>query len=271
MGHSLKLPRILGILNVTPDSFSDGGLYSVTELAIGRAEALIAAGADWIDVGGESTRPGAAAVDVETEMSRVIPVIKKILAKWPNTLVSIDTSKAAVAQAAIDAGAKMVNDVSAMSDPQMAEVVASAGVRIVLMHMPGTPRTMMGMTQYTDVVGEVIEYLRLHANTALTAGIAKDQIVLDPGIGFGKTTIDNLKLINNLAKLQQVGYPVLIGASRKRFVGEISGVVDASERVAGSVGVALAATARGVEMLRVHDVAATKHALQLYIAINNAE
>jgi dihydropteroate synthase len=271
MGHHLALPKLLGILNTTPDSFSDGGLYETTVRAVDRAGVMLMAGADWIDVGGESTRPGSATVDAVTEMGRVVPVIQEIIAKWPDAQVSIDTSKAQVARAAIAAGAKMVNDVSAMSDPEMAEVVASSGVKVVLMHMRGTPRTMTSMTEYTDLVGEVASYLQNRADAALAAGIAKDAIILDPGVGFGKAIMDNARLIRGISTLRSLGYPILIGASRKRFIGEITGVTDASERVAGSIGAAIAATALGAEMLRVHDVAQTKHALQLYLAITTAE
>lgn len=259
--------RLMGIVNVTPDSFSDGGRYSHAPAAIEHGLKLLHEGAGWLDVGGESTRPGAQPVSAQEEVARVVPVIEGILAARPDALVSVDTQKASVARAAIAAGARMVNDVSALEDPEMAAVCGDAGVDVVLMHKRGTPRTMQQNTAYTDLVAEIVEHLLERVARARAAGVAPERIWLDPGVGFGKASQDNPRLIAAVPELKALGYRVLIGASRKRFIGELTGVADASERVHGSVGAALAAAHLGADLLRVHDVAATYQALTVFEAV----
>jgi len=259
-------PLLMGILNVTPDSFSDGGQHNAQEAALSRGLAMLDEGADWVDVGGESTRPGAAPVDAAEEQARVVPVIAALARARPEATISVDTSKAVVARAAIDAGARIVNDVTALSDSQMAGLVSRTAVTCVLMHMRGTPRDMQRATVYADLVGEVIAVLGERAAVALQAGIAPTRILLDPGIGFGKTLRDNPVLIAATSQIAALGYPILVGASRKAFIGKLTGVHTAGERVAGSVGAALAAAAAGASVLRVHDVAATRHALTVFDA-----
>lgn len=270
LGEGARRPLLMGIVNVTPDSFSDGGLYRYAGQAVAHALRLIDEGADWVDVGGESTRPGSAPVSVDEECARVIPVIEGVRAARPGVPISVDTSKAAVAEAATQAGARIVNDVSALSDPAMAPLCAQAGVTVVLMHMRGTPATMQRDTAYEDLVGEVERYLAERAEAAMAAGIQRERIVIDPGIGFGKAPGDNPALIAAVPRLRALGHRVLIGASRKRFIGELTGVAEPSQRVAGSVGAALAAAARGADVLRVHDVAATRQALAVFQAVERA-
>lgn len=248
--------RIMGILNVTPDSFSDGGRYADVDHACGHAENMVEAGADIIDVGGESTRPGAAAVDEATELRRVLPVIERIVQSH-DVAVSIDTRKAAVAEAALDAGAHIVNDVSAgTANPELLAIAASRGAGLVLMHMQGTPQTMQKEPFYADVVGEVAGYLGERIRAARTAGSAREALVVDPGIGFGKTLAHNLELLRGIPRLAALGYPVLVGLSRKRFLGELLGrAVD--ERLAGGLGAQAYAVMNGARILRVHDVKET--------------
>lgn len=244
--------RILGILNVTPDSFSDGGRFADADAALAHARAMRAAGADWIDVGGESTRPGAAPVPADEERRRVLPIVEALAAD--GIPVSIDTRKADVARAAVAAGARMINDVSALGDPAMARVAADARVELVLMHMRGTPETMQDDPRYDDVVAEVSDFLRAAAKKALSAGVAADRIWLDPGIGFGKRLEHNLELLRRLAELRRLGFPLLVGPSRKRFLGE---VLDrpADRRLFGTAAAVAAAVLRGADAVRVHDVA----------------
>lgn len=260
----------MGIVNVTPDSFSDGGLAFGTEAAVASASRLLDEGADWVDVGGESTRPGATPVPVEVERERVIPVVEALRSRFPRAVVSVDTSKAAVANAALDVGADVINDVTALDDPAMASVVARHGAHVILMHMRGEPRSMMQHTAYTDLVGEVVAHLRARVARARAAGIAADRIWLDPGVGFAKAPADNPRLIANVPRIAALGYPVVVGASRKRFVGELSGVPEAAHRVFGSIGAALAAAEAGVAVLRVHDVAATRQALTVFRACRSS-
>ena len=260
------MPQLLGILNVTPDSFSDGGLYARIDRAVDAGLRLLDEGADWVDVGGESTRPGSRSVSADEELSRVLPAIRGILARRPSAQLSIDTSKAAVAEAAIEAGARMVNDVSALRDPAMAAVCAASGVELILMHMRGQPLDMQSDTVYDDLVGEVCAQLLARVEVALEAGVEPGSIRVDPGLGFGKAPLDNPQLVAGVPRLAALGYPVVIGASRKRFIGELTGVAEARERTAGSIGAALAAAEVGAAMLRVHDVAATRHALTVYSA-----
>jgi dihydropteroate synthase len=250
----------MGIVNVTPDSFSDGGRYLDPEAAIAHGRELRAAGADILDVGGESTRPGAAAVGAREEAARVLPVIEALAADGAR--VSVDTSKAEVAAAALDAGAEIVNDVTALTDPAMASLCAAAGGGLVLMHMKGTPRTMQDDPAYDDVVAEVREFLAERIEVATAAGVDRERIWVDPGIGFGKTVDHNLELIARLDRIADLGRPVVIGASRKNFIGAITGR-PVEERLGGSLAAAVVAAAGGAGVLRVHDVAATVEALRV--------
>lgn len=247
------MTSVMGILNVTPDSFSDGGRFADAATAVEAGLAMRRDGADWVDVGGESTRPGAAPTSPEEELRRVLPVVEALAGQ--GVAVSIDTRKASVARAALAAGARRVNDVSALADPQMAPAVAAAGASVILMHMQGTPETMQQDPQYGDVVGEVSAFLRAAAKKALSAGVAADRILVDPGIGFGKRLEHNLELLRRLAELRSLGYPIVVGTSRKRFLGEILGrPVDG--RLFGTAGSVAAAVLRGADVVRVHDVAA---------------
>ncbi|SMY08660.1 dihydropteroate synthase [Flavimaricola marinus] len=266
-GLTLDRPRIMGILNVTPDSFSDGGTLDGVMAAVERARRM-AQSADILDIGGESTRPGAAFVPVSEEIRRTVPVIRAIREAGITTPISIDTRKAAVADAALQAGADIVNDVSGLLfDPEMAACVAQAGAPVCIMHAKGTPETMQNKPHYDDVLAEVIDHLGAQIEAALSAGIAKDRIITDPGIGFGKTLQHNVTLLRGLAELHDLGCPILLGASRKGFIGTIGGAEVPSERSPGSVAVALHGVSQGVQILRVHDTADTKQALSLYMAI----
>ena len=265
-GLSMTEPQVMGILNVTPDSFSDGGRYIDPESALTQAQSMIREGATIIDVGGESTRPGAAVVPVEEETERVAQVVDT-LAKG-GVCVSIDTRKAPVAAKAAELGAKILNDVSAMSyDPEMAEVAAATGLPICLMHAQGTPETMQADPRYDDVILDVYDYLAERIEVALAAGIKRTQIIIDPGIGFGKTLQHNLALLRRMSIFHSLGCPILLGASRKRFIGEISGAQDAAERMAGSVSVALDGIRQGVQIVRVHDTLHTRQAISLQTAL----
>lgn len=257
----------MGVVNVTPDSFSDGGLWLDHDAAVAHGLELAGQGAGILDVGGESTRPGAHPVDEAEELRRVEPVVTRIHEQAPEAVISIDTMKAGVAQAAIDAGATYVNDVTALQgDPAMAEVVARAGCDVCLMHMLGTPRTMQDDPRYEDVVEEVAWFLRDRAQVALDAGISAERIQLDPGIGFGKTVEHNLELLRRLDEIVAIGYPVVVGLSRKRFLGEITGREAPADRVAASVAGALLAWQGGASVVRVHDVAETVDALKVATA-----
>ncbi|HEY4708253.1 MAG TPA: dihydropteroate synthase [Thermodesulfobacteriota bacterium] len=257
---------IMGILNVTPDSFSDGGEFLDHGKAVLRGLEMSAEGADWIDVGGESTRPGAVPVGAEEEKRRVLPVVEA-LAKQGLT-VSIDTTKAAVAEAAIDAGAAIINDVSAMSmDEDMAEVAARSGSPVVLMHMRGTPGTMQSDTGYKDLMGEVFGYLRERVEYAVSKGIDAQGIIIDPGLGFGKSYEGNLELLSRLRELKSLGRPILVGASRKSFIGKAMGGAEAGERLNGTLGACAAAIMNGASILRVHDVKEAREAARVVDAI----
>lgn len=268
VGWAVAPPRIMGIVNVTPDSFSDGGRYDDVGRAVAHACALLDDGADLVDIGGESTRPGAAPVSAEEEGERAVPVVAALRRERPDAVISIDTRRASVAEAALEQGATIVNDVSAGADPAMASVVAARpDVCWVLMHMRGVPATMQHHTHYSDLVGDVERYLADRVAVAVAAGVARSQLWVDPGLGFGKAPGDNPALVRAVPRLvASLGLPVLIGASRKRFVGELTGVSQAAERVHGSVGVALAAALHGASVLRVHDVAATRQALMAFEA-----
>ncbi len=267
-GLPMERPNIMGILNVTPDSFSDGGRFDTAHAGLDQAMAMVAQGADIIDIGGESTRPGAAEVSIDEELSRTVPVIRAIRAQ-SDIPISIDTRKATVAAAALEAGATMVNDVSAfVFDPGLARVTADAQVPVCLMHAQGLPETMQDNPTYGDVVAEVYRALGHHIDNAVAHGVARDQILSDPGIGFGKTLDHNLDLIRCLSVLHGLGCPILLGASRKRFIGALTGVEAAADRVAGSVATALAGVAQGVQVVRVHDVAETRQAIAMWMAIH---
>jgi dihydropteroate synthase len=255
----------MGIVNVTPDSFSDGGSFLDPADAIGHGMRLAAEGADVLDVGGESTRPGSDPVPVEEELRRVLPVIRGLAAAGPP--VSIDTMKAEVAEAALAAGAGFLNDVTALRhEPRMAAVAAAAGVPVCLMHMLGEPKTMQDAPAYRDVVAEVREFLARRADAAVAAGIDPEAICVDPGIGFGKTVEHNLTLLAHLDRICDLGFPVLVGVSRKRFLGSIAGGAE-HERGPAGLAAGLAAVRHGAWMLRVHDVAPTRQALLLETAI----
>ncbi|SMH37465.1 dihydropteroate synthase [Maritimibacter sp. HL-12] len=270
-GLSLDRPRVMGVLNVTPDSFSDGGDHAEISTAVARAIRM-AEEADIIDIGGESTRPGAADVSTTQEIARIVPVITGIREAGVTTPISIDTRKAAVADAALDAGADMVNDVAAFGyDPELAALCAERGVPVCLMHAKGTPADMQKAPAYDDVLAEVLDFLEERIDYAVGQGIARENIVTDPGIGFGKTTTHNMTLLRNLAAFHDLGLPVLLGVSRKRFIGEIGGAKEAKDRMAGSLAVALHGAAEGVHILRVHDTYETTQALRLFAAINEAE
>lgn len=260
---------ILGVLNVTPDSFSDGGLHLEPGDAVAAGRNMVEQGADLIDVGGESTRPGASPVSAEEERHRIIPVIQALAAD--GVLVSVDTSKPDVARAALEAGAEVVNDVTAAAADKMAGVIAEWGAGVILMHMKGTPRTMQHQPVYTDVVGEVGAFLSDRAQGVIASGVDPASIVVDPGIGFGKTTAHNLALIEALGKLAGFGFPVALGASRKSFLGKLTGIDDP----AGRDGVTAVTTAlgfeRGARVFRVHDVASSRAALRLAAAIVNPQ
>ena len=253
----------MGILNVTPDSFSDGGRFFTADNALVQVQRMLSEGADIIDVGGESTRPGAAPVDAQREIDRVVPVIEAIAARF-DTVVSVDTSKGAVIREAAAAGAGMINDVRALQEPSALDAAGDTGLPVCLMHMQGQPGTMQLAPQYEDVVGEVTQFLMHRREVCIAAGINAKQIVFDPGFGFGKTLVHNLTLLNGLAQLCN-NAPVLIGLSRKRMLGAILGD-DSASRVTASVTAALLCVQRGASIVRVHDVQPTVHALAVHQA-----
>jgi dihydropteroate synthase len=259
---------ILGIVNVTPDSFSDGGETPSSKLAIERALLLKEQGADILDIGGESTRPGAEPVSIDEEISRVIPVIEVLAGK--GICVSVDTRNSPVMEAAIQAGATIVNDVTALQgDPQSLGVIAASSASVILMHMQGQPGSMQNSPVYNDVVAEVGAYLVSRIQACENAGVGKDRIAIDPGIGFGKTRDHNLALLKNLHVFAAFGSPLVLGVSRKSFIGRISNENDPAKRLAGSLSAGLAGLARGVSILRVHDVWETRQALDVWQAIEN--
>ncbi|MDX6609729.1 MAG: dihydropteroate synthase [Solirubrobacterales bacterium] len=257
-------PKLMGVVNVTPDSFSDGGQYLDPTAAIRHGEELVRDGAEVLDVGGESTRPGATEVGEAEEMRRIEPVVAGLA---PETIVSIDTSKLAVAEAALDVGATIVNDVTAFQrDPGMAALCAERDAGVVLMHMPGNPRTMQDDPAYDDVVDDVKAFLANRMEFAVDEGVAEERIWLDPGIGFGKTLEHNLELLRRLRELRGLGRPLVIGASRKSFIGKVDGS-DVDERIGGSIASSVLAVAEGADVLRVHDVAEMSEALTVTRAI----
>ncbi len=259
-------PLLMGILNVTPDSFSDGGDYLKPEKAIDHGLLLLSQGAHIIDVGGESTRPGSIPVDAKTEISRVIPVIKGVL-KSTDALISIDTQKTEVAQAALQAGARIINDVSGgHHDPAMLPLVAESGAGFVMMHMQGTPETMQNNPRYKNILTDIIDYFKSQVESAQVYGIDRDQLVIDPGIGFGKTLDDNLHIQGRIEALHELGLPILLGASRKSFIGGIDSS-SSENRLGGSLAAVLAGYLQNVKIFRVHDVYETRQLLEVFTAI----
>ena len=270
-GLMLDQPRLMGILNITPDSFSDGGLFLRPEAAVMQARKMAAA-ADIIDIGGESTRPGAAEVLSDEEVARTAPVIAALRSGGLDLPISIDTRKSGVAAAALAAGAAWVNDVTALRyDAGMAEVVAAAGCPVILMHSIATPETMQDDPVYDDVLLDVFDALWERVAVAEAAGIARDRIAIDPGIGFGKTLQHNLTLLARLSLFHDLGLPILLGASRKRFIGTIGAEAEAARRMPGSLAVALAGVTQGAQIIRVHDVVETRQALSLWQAVTRGE
>jgi dihydropteroate synthase len=262
----LDRPLVMGVLNVTPDSFSDGGLYLDPGAAVKHALEMVDEGADLIDIGAESSRPGAEPVSEAEELSRLVPVVQEVCRRV-SVPVSVDTTKAAVARQALDAGAAIINDISALlADPAMAGAVAKAGAGLVLMHMQGTPQTMQRAPRYGDIVAEVREFLRARMQAAVEAGIAAGQILLDPGIGFGKNLEQNLILLDRLDAFQTLGRPILVGVSRKAFIGEVLGR-RAGDRLLGTAAAVAAAVLRGAGVVRVHDVRAMQDVVRVIDAI----
>ena len=264
-------PVVVGILNVTPDSFSDGGNFLDPEAAAKHAAFMLDEGAGIVDIGGESTRPGSDPVSQEEEVRRVVPVIERVLAERPEAVISVDTYRSTTAAAALEAGALVVNDVSALrGDPRMAPVVADAQCPVILMHMQGEPKTMQREPRYEDVVSEVRDFLGSSADRAIAAGVRPENVIVDPGIGFGKTLDHNLALLRNLEAVVGLGFPVLVGASRKRFIGSITGVEEAAERVFGTVATTVISYEKGAALFRVHEVRANREALAVAEAVLNA-
>lgn len=262
-------PVIMGIVNVTPDSFSDGGEFFDPQNAIAHGLKLYAQGAHILDIGGESTRPGSLPVSVEEEQKRVIPVIAGL--KNCGAMISVDTRNAATMKAAVEAGAHMINDVSALShDPESLDVAAKSGVRICLMHMKGDPKTMQDDPHYDNVFDEVYAYLQERITLCISAGISRDKIMVDPGIGFAKNLSHNLTLMNRICEFKKLGVPVLVGASRKRFLEEIDPAATKGNRLAGSLAAVLSAYDKGVNHFRVHDVLETVQALKVFKAIKSS-
>ena len=265
---SFALPKVMGVVNVTPDSFSDGGRFLGAPAAIAHALKLVEQGADILDIGGESTRPGAEPVDAAEELARVLPVIEAVRARWDGP-ISVDTLKPAVARAAVAAGAGVWNDVSALAGrPDSLETAAQLGCEVVLMHMQGEPRTMQADPTYGDVVAEVAAFLAHRAEQAMLAGVARGNISLDPGVGFGKTAEHNLALLRDLDRIVALGFPVVLGVSRKRLIQAVdASAADPADRLGGSLALALWGAARGCAVVRAHDVRETVQALKLWAAV----
>lgn len=262
---SLAEPRVMGIVNVTPDSFSDGGRYLEPAAAVEHALRLARQGADIIDIGGMSTRPGAEEVPVAEELRRVLPVVEGVL-EQAEVVVSVDTYRSEVAREVLARGVHMINDITALGDPEMAPLVAETGAAVVLMHMQGTPRTMQQSPHYDDVVAEISAFLAERAERARAAGIPAEAVVVDPGIGFGKTVQHNLEILRRLGEFRRLGYPLLVGTSRKSFIGAVLGL-PVEERLVGSLASVVVARLAGASLFRVHDVAETRQALALTEAI----
>jgi dihydropteroate synthase len=270
LDRTLDLTRrgeIMGIVNVTPDSFSDGGLFATVDAAVEQSKRLVAEGAALIDIGGESTRPGAAEVDEAEELRRVLPVISRLAAERPDTILSIDTCKAGVAAAAVAAGAKVINDVRGFRDPEMVAVAAESGAGLVVMHMSGTPRTMQSDPVYSDLHGEITGFFRDRFKALLDAGVAEESIVFDPGIGFGKTLDHNLAILRELDRYTVAGRPILLGVSRKSFLAKVTGSDRIEDRAWGTVAITAHAREQGIHLHRVHEVKPNLEALRMTEAI----
>lgn len=263
----LSTPQVMGILNVTPDSFSDGGKYAQFDYALEQAQQMIADGASIIDIGGESTRPGAEAVSENDELARVIPVLKAIKQRF-NILVSIDTSKASVMNAAIDAGADMINDVRALQNEGCLAAIANSNIPVCLMHMQGIPKNMQNSPSYDHVINDIIAFFQQRIDTCLSAGIVRERLILDPGFGFGKTLEQNFYLLANLSKFNQLGLPLLAGLSRKSMIGNLLNR-EVEQRLAGSLATAIIAAQQGAHIIRVHDVQETVDALKVLKAVTD--
>jgi dihydropteroate synthase len=275
LGKSLlrsdKRPSVMGILNVTPDSFSDGGNSFDSQLAFGHASEMLNQGVDIIDIGGESTRPGAISVDVEEEWQRIGPVIAQLRQLSPATLISVDTYKPEIAQRSIAAGVQVINDITGLlPEGSMGRVIAESDAAVVIMHMQGTPATMQNAPTYSNVVEEVLRFFETRLKNAELLGIGRERIALDPGIGFGKTLQHNVLLLQNLRRFSELGCALLIGTSRKRMIGELTGR-NIPQRLAGSLASALFAAEHGASILRVHDVAETVDALNVWLALSSAQ
>ena len=268
--HRDGRPLVMGVVNVTPDSFSDGGQFASLERAVAQAVTLASQGADILDIGGESTRPGADPVGEQLELERVVPVIEAVHAACP-AAISIDTSKPVVMRAAIRAGASMINDVYALRAPGAVQAAADLGVPVCLMHMQGEPRTMQADPHYQDVVDDICDFFRQRIDACLKAGIGREGLIVDPGFGFGKTLAHNLELLAGLQALQGLGHPVLAGLSRKSMLGAITGRERPEQRLAASLAAALLAAQRGAAIIRVHDVAETVDALKVWLALQDHE
>lgn len=261
-----RLPLLMGIVNVTPDSFSDGGQFAAHAAAVSHAVKLLDEGATIVDIGGESTRPYSTPVSTEEELGRVLPVVAAVCRARPGAIVSVDTSKAPVAQAALEAGAEIINDITALNgDPEMITVARQTGAGVCVMHMQGTPQTMQDDPQYEDIVGEIHAFLAARREALVAAGIDRDRLCLDPGIGFGKTHAHNATLMANCWRFHDLLCPLLVGHSRKAFIGKLMGDKQA-DRTAGTIGAALALAVQGVQIIRVHDVAPLRQALTLFAA-----
>ena len=268
-GIDLSSPRIMGVLNVTPDSFSDGGDFATPPLAIARGRDLANSGAVILDIGGESTRPGSDMVDESEEMRRIIPVFEALKGVEPGAVLSVDSRKASVMEAALKAGAAIINDISALdNDGDSLKVAARNGCHVVLMHCRGEPKTMQAAPAYDHPVTEIYDYLETRINACEAAGIDRSRIAIDPGIGFGKALEHNLSIMSNLSLFHGLGCPILIGVSRKSFIGHITGEKNPKARLTGSIAAMISGLAQGVQMLRVHDVAATHQAIAVWQAIN---
>jgi dihydropteroate synthase len=258
---------VMGIVNVTPDSFSDGAMFASADDAVAHGARLVDEGADLVDVGGESTRPGSDPIEADEELLRVVPVIEGLVKARPGAPLSVDTRKPEVASAALDAGASVVNDIAGGRNSALLETVSRTGAGVVLMHMLGEPKTMQDDPRYDDVVAEVHEFLRERIEAAVFAGIPEERICIDPGIGFGKTVDHNLALLRAVPALRMLGAAVMVGASRKGFIGTLTGVADPAARLQGSLAVAVLAAAHGADLVRVHDVEATVRALKVADAV----
>lgn len=261
----------MGVLNVTPDSFSDGGRYFSWSAALNRAKEIIQEGADIIDIGGESSRPGSEPVSVEDELQRVVPMVKAVR-QFSQAAISVDTAKAEVARRSLEAGAEIINDISALRfDREMAAVVRDFEAVVVLMHMLGEPKTMQQAPYYDDCIAEISKFFEERVEYCLRQGISRDRIILDPGIGFGKRLEDNIDILIHLDRFSRLGFPLMLGTSRKSFIGLITGIKDQPEkRIGGSIASALLGMMKGADILRVHDVAATIEAVKVFKAINGA-